>query len=106
METVNSQIEASHSGQWTIRTRSGKEYPVRDIFQSIGKRIQKSMGLGDVAVAFDPARAGVPWAAIRFLVNTEVDEIEKYSSIYEGVEIVSELITRYQKFEKRELQGT
>ncbi|KAJ5155849.1 hypothetical protein N7492_008652 [Penicillium capsulatum] len=106
MNTVNGQIEASRRGQWKIRTRAGKEYPVRDLFQSIAQWIQKFKELGDAAVAFDPTHAGVPWAAIRFLLDAGIDEVEKYSSIFEGVGIVSEFITRYGEVERKQLRGT
>ncbi|CAI7614662.1 unnamed protein product [Penicillium pancosmium] len=103
--TVNDQIELSRREQWKIRTRSGKEYLVRDFFQSIEKWVRKFKDVGDALVAFDPSHAGVPWAVIRFLLSAGVDEIQNYSSIFEGVEIVSEFIARYGEVEKKQLMG-
>lgn len=57
-------------------------------------------------MAFDPSHAGVPWAAIRYILDAGVDEIEKFSSIFEGIEIVSQFIARYEEVEKKQLSGT
>lgn len=105
LATVNNQIEKSRRELWKIRTRSGKEYLVRDFFQSIEKWVRKFKNVGDALVTFDPSHAGVPWAVIRFLLSAGVDEIQKYSSIFEGVEIISELIARYGEVEKKQLMG-
>lgn len=77
-----------------IRRKSGKPLILRDLYAKIVTCINKFKAIGDIVVQYDPAHAALPWAAVRFVLQAAVSEQELYTSMLEGLEYVSEVITR------------
>lgn len=42
---------------------------IRDVFSKISIWLEKLVGVGDVAVSYDPGHAALPWTGIRFLLK-------------------------------------
>jgi hypothetical protein len=53
--------------EWKV-TIGDKEYSVRGLVDKTVKILNKFVGVGDVAVSFDPVHAALPWAAVRFVL--------------------------------------
>lgn len=77
-----------------IKRKSGKPLVVRDLYAKIVACINKFKAIGDIVVQYDPAHAALPWAAVRLILTAAVSEHELYTSMLEGLEYVSEVITR------------
>lgn len=80
--------------QREIRRKNGKPLVLRDLYAKIVACINKFKAIGDIVVQYDPAHAALPWAALRLILQAAVSEHELYTSMLEGLEYVSEVITR------------
>ena len=96
--------------QWGFRRDSNNTIKVPDILAKITKWIERFIEVGDVAIQYDPGHAALPWAAVRFILKVghnfwllalgltaqvSVNDTEKYAVVLEGVEIISNLLVRY-----------
>ncbi|KAL3458362.1 ankyrin repeat-containing domain protein [Aspergillus heterothallicus] len=102
---IEGQVQQAKQKQWKFRKRSGEEVAVREVFEKITTWVTKFKELGDIASGIDPVHVGLPWAAVRFFLQLAVSDIERYSAMIEGAEIVSGIIARYAEVEKAELIG-
>ncbi|KFA71872.1 hypothetical protein S40288_07723, partial [Stachybotrys chartarum IBT 40288] len=79
---------------------SGETVILRDVFEKLVKWIDIFKEIGDIAVQYDPFHAALPWAGIRFLLQTAVNDHAKFGEVLEGVSWVAELICRYAVVER------
>ena len=49
---------------------------LRDLLEKIAKWIDYFKTIGDVAVQFDASNASLPWAAVRFLLQITVNDVQ------------------------------
>lgn len=84
---------------WKFKKPGGDVVIVRDVLEKIAKWVDRFKEVGDTAVQFDATYASLPWAAVRFLLQATVNDIELYGAMTIGLEIISRLITRYKEFE-------
>ncbi|KAL2827291.1 ankyrin repeat-containing domain protein [Aspergillus pseudoustus] len=102
---IETQVQQAKQNQWRFRKRNGEEVTVREVFEKIATWVAKFKEIGDIAAGIDPAHVGLPWAAVRFFLQLAVSDVERYSAMIEGVELVSGIIARYAEVEKAELIG-
>ncbi|KAI4122117.1 MAG: hypothetical protein LQ338_005993 [Usnochroma carphineum] len=89
----------------SVKRRNGEKLFIYDIFGKIAKWIEKFVSIGDVAVQYDPAHAALPWAAVRFVLQACISDVQKCAFILESMEKVSEIITWSRIHEKLYLTG-
>ena len=110
---------------WKYKKRDGEVVVLRDQLEKVIKWVNKFKEIGDVAVQYDPYHAALPWAGVRFILQVShrnlsqfpalltvvvipdqmvVNDIETYGAMIEGLELVSNLITRYAMIEWLYLQ--
>ncbi|SCO92739.1 related to WD40-repeat protein (notchless protein) [Fusarium oxysporum] len=77
--------------EWKV-TIGDKEYSARGLVDKTVNILNKFIGLGDVAVSFDPVHAALPWAAIRFVLVALTADSELRSQIIFGLAKVTSLI--------------
>ncbi|EXK77339.1 hypothetical protein FOQG_17952 [Fusarium oxysporum f. sp. raphani 54005] len=77
--------------EWKV-TIGDKEYSARGLVDKTVNILNKFVGVGDVAVSFDPVHAALPWAAVRFVVVTLTASSELRSQIIVGLTKVTSLI--------------
>ncbi|KAL3485038.1 hypothetical protein BJX62DRAFT_243369 [Aspergillus germanicus] len=102
---IETQVHEAKKKQWRFRKRNGEEVTVREVFEKIASWVTKFKGIGDIASGIDPLHVGLPWAAMRFFLQLAVNDVERYSAMIEGVEVVSGIIARYAEVEKAQLIG-
>ncbi|KAM5359025.1 hypothetical protein ACJA88_015235 [Fusarium oxysporum] len=94
-ERMAQAIQAGQHGreqrEWKV-TIGDKEYSVRGLVDKTVKILNKFVGVGDVAVSFDPVHAALPWAAVRFVLVTLTAGSEFRSQIIFGLAKVTSLI--------------
>ncbi|KAI9771411.1 MAG: hypothetical protein M1839_002801 [Geoglossum umbratile] len=90
--------------RWKYKNRKGETVILRHVFDKVTEWIDKFKQIGDVAVQYDPAHAALPWAAVRLVLQIAVSDSQTFGEIVEGIELVSNLITRYAIFEALYLQ--
>ncbi|RKK63627.1 Vegetative incompatibility protein HET-E-1 [Fusarium oxysporum] len=77
--------------EWKV-TIGHKEYSARGLVDKTVNILNKFVGVGDVAVSFDPVHAALPWAAVRFVLVTLTASSEIRSQIIVGLAKVTSLI--------------
>ncbi|OQD71649.1 hypothetical protein PENPOL_c001G07560 [Penicillium polonicum] len=102
---IEAQVHEAKKKQWRFRKRNGEEVTVREVFEKIATWVTKFKEIGDIASGVDPLHVGLPWAAVRFFLQMAVNDVERYSAMIEGVEVVSGIIARYAEVEKAQLIG-
>ncbi|KAF3923193.1 hypothetical protein ABW20_dc0109640 [Dactylellina cionopaga] len=83
---------------WKVTWR-GETLIVRDIAEKIQFWVKKFVEIGDAAVQYDPGHAAIPWAAVRFLLQTAIHDVENREGILIGIESVSRIISRCAAYE-------
>lgn len=91
--------DKSLQGRWKVKLPNREVIIVRDVLEKITRWIVRFREVGDIAVQYDPAQASLPWAAVRFLLQATVNDIEQYATMLMDIEVISRLITRYKEFE-------
>ena len=94
LHSVESVKKQYGQGKWSagVSLHGKKPINLNDLFSRIVVWIQKFVQIGDVAVQYDPGHAALPWAAIRFLLQVSINNVEKSQVILEGLEKASNLI--------------
>lgn len=64
--------------QWKFKRSNGEIVVVRDLLEKFVFWVNKFKAVGDVAVQYDATGASLPWAAIRFLLQTTVNDVETF----------------------------
>lgn len=68
--------------------------------------IRRFKDVGDIAAQYDPAHASLPWAAVRFLLQVSINNIEIQAGIVEDLEMITRSLARFKEFEKIHLSIT
>lgn len=104
---------------WKYTNFSGKVVIIRDVLDKVVVWIQKFKDIGDIVVQYDPSHAALPWSGIRFLLQVRftgcdemyayqfqiaVNDSQTFGSMCEGVESISNLISRCAFIELRYLE--
>lgn len=92
--------------RWKVKKSDGEIVVLRDVMDKLILWIAKFKEVGDIAVQFDPVHAGLPWAALRFLLQAAVNDIEIFKALAESLETVSRLITKHAILECIYLPGS
>ena len=92
--------------RWVLKKGSGETLVIRDLVDKIAVWVGKFIKVGDVAVQYDTTHAALPWAAVRFLLQMTLSDVQIFGAMAEGVETVSRLISRFAIFEAAYLHGS
>lgn len=64
-----------------FKNAHGEVIIVRDLLEKIAGWVNKFKERGDTVVQYDPVHAALPWAAVRFLLQTVVNDIELFGAM-------------------------
>ncbi|TVY64249.1 Ankyrin repeat domain-containing protein [Lachnellula suecica] len=103
LQAVETKKEACREKRWKY-TKGRKEVIVRDQLEKIVAWVNKFKEIGDLAVQYDPVHAALPWAGVRFFLQIPVGYFEIAGAMLEGLEVVTNLISRCAILEKLYLQ--
>ncbi|TEY67148.1 hypothetical protein BOTCAL_0129g00200 [Botryotinia calthae] len=104
LDLVQKQEVKAQERKWKLRKKNGQVIIIRDIFVKLAVWMEKFKSIGDIIVQYDPVHASLPWAVIRFLLQAAVSDINSNGAILEGMEIVVNLLARYEIVEYLHLQ--
>jgi hypothetical protein len=99
LKAAEEKRELCLSKRWKYRRSNGDEVILRDVLEKIAKWVHLFKGVGDAAVQFDPTAASLPWAAVRFLLQTVVNDVQVFGAMITDLEVISRLVARYRRFE-------
>ncbi|OCK92067.1 uncharacterized protein K441DRAFT_615385, partial [Cenococcum geophilum 1.58] len=91
--------------RWKYTKPNGDVIILRDIFEKIATWVNTFKQVGDLATQSDPTHMSLPWAGVRLLLQVSVNDVQTFGAMAEGVEFVSNLITRSAIIEALYLQG-
>ena len=80
---AQSQKDETWKKRLSVKRRNGERVFVYDIFGKTAIWIQKFISVGDAAVQYDPAHAALPWAAVRFVLQACISDVQKCAFILE-----------------------
>lgn len=86
--------------RWKYTKSNGHVIIIRDLCEKMVKWVDKFKATGDFAVQYDPSHASLPWAAVRFLLQLSVNDIQIFGAMAEGLETVTCEITRCHLYEQ------
>ena len=79
---------------WKYKNAKGQVVYLQDIFSKVVKWLETFKQIGNTVSQYDPVHTALPWAGVRLLLQIAVNDSQTYSTMAEGVELVSDLITR------------
>ncbi|GKT51761.1 uncharacterized protein ColSpa_11942 [Colletotrichum spaethianum] len=99
---------------WRFTKRSEEVILVRDLLEMIVDWINSFKAIGDTVGQFDPTHAALTWAAVRFLLQIAVSEVELFGALVNDcihltaliVEYIARMMVRYRAFEAFYLRGS
>ncbi|XWW92576.1 hypothetical protein V2A60_000501 [Cordyceps javanica] len=106
IKTVNEKRQLCIRRQYKFKTPSGRVVIIRDLLEKMAKWLDRFKGAVDAAVQYDPAHAALPWAAVRFILQIALDDIQAHGSIFEAVESFTRMMGRCAKVEELHLDKT
>jgi hypothetical protein len=74
--------------QWKIKKLDGSEIVVRNELEKVVTWVNKFKEVGDQAANYDPSHAALPWAAVRLILQTTINDVEIFTGMVEGIEKV------------------
>ncbi|KAJ0299460.1 hypothetical protein Brms1b_013115 [Colletotrichum noveboracense] len=92
--------------RWKFTRPNGEVVIVRDILEKIARWIQRFKETGDTIVQYAPNHAALPWAAVRFLLQMAVSEVQLFGAMADGLENTARMLVRYRVFESLYLRGS
>lgn len=69
---------------------------MRDVLENIAGWVNKFKEAGDMVVQYDPVHASLPWAAVRFLLQTVVNDVELFGAMVNDCKAPSFALARSQ----------
>lgn len=102
---VQQRLDECVGKQWEYTKINGERVVVRRLLEKIFRTVNKFKEAGDVAVQYDPAHAALPWAAVRFVLQAAINNVETFGAMLQGVEVVAEVIVTYAEVERLLIVG-
>ena len=81
--------------RWRIINSRGERIVLRDKMENMMRWINTYRDLGAGAAKIDSASANWPWAAVRFILQTTVNDEGLFKAISDSLEKIAKLITRH-----------
>ena len=100
LKVAKTKHDESVRRRWRMPRRGKQDIIVRDVMEKIIGWIDRFKDVGDNAVQYDPGHAALPWAAVRFVLQSVVNYTEVEREILEGIELVTRLLAGFREVEK------
>ena len=92
LHSIEAQRDTYRKQRTTFKNPKGEVVVLSDIFAKVAKWIKKFVEVGDTAVQYDPGHAALPWAAVRFILQSSLNHAEQHGMILEGVEAITRVL--------------
>ncbi|KAM0425806.1 hypothetical protein ACHAPT_009057 [Fusarium lateritium] len=89
-----------------FRDADGNEIITCDLFQKMACSIEQFKQGGHVELQADAINASFPWAAIRFLLRTSIDDVQEYGLVVSDLERIAHVMTKCYQIEHQYLQDS
>ncbi|KAK0628103.1 hypothetical protein DIS24_g10797 [Lasiodiplodia hormozganensis] len=92
LHIVEKKGQEAWNNRISFKRKSGEVVFLHDIFAKVARWVKKFVEVGDAAVQYDPAHAALPWAAVRFILQVSINDIQRQAAVLESVEDVAQAI--------------
>lgn len=92
LHSIETQRDTYRSQRTTCKGPKGEVVVLSDVFAKVAKWIKKFVEVGDLAMQYDLGHAALPWAAVRFILQTSLNHAEQHAMILEGVEKIARVL--------------
>ncbi|KAF1994380.1 hypothetical protein P154DRAFT_32248 [Amniculicola lignicola CBS 123094] len=103
LEATQRKRELVEDGRWTLPIM-GRRISVRGEADKVIRWLDRFKQAGDVAVNADPVHAGLPWAAIRLILQAVVSDQEQLDALFSGLERIVYVLSRCKVYSELYLQ--
>ncbi|KAI0190179.1 hypothetical protein EV127DRAFT_389290 [Xylaria flabelliformis] len=83
----------------------GRTIYIRDVLEKISVWVKKLIAIGDVVIQYDPRHTALPWAAMRLIMQTGINDLEVFGYITVSLENLASIITQCYIIESVYLNG-
>ncbi|KAI0856607.1 hypothetical protein F4860DRAFT_398338 [Xylaria cubensis] len=83
----------------------GRTIYIRDVLEKISVWVKKLIAIGDVVIQYDPTHAALPWAAMRLIMQTGINDLEVFGYITVSLENLASIIAQCYIIESVYLNG-
>jgi hypothetical protein len=84
--------------RWTVSVRD-RTIIVRDLMEKTIVGVNRFKEVVNQAVSYDPHHTALPWAAIRFFLQSTVNEVEVFAVVMELVDSIANMLVQCQILE-------
>lgn len=92
VQVVENRRQEAWKNRTSFKRSNGEVVFLHDIFAKVAQWVKKFVEVGDAIVQYDPAHAALPWAAVRFLLQASINDIQCQAAVLESVEDVAQTI--------------
>ncbi|KAK4225942.1 hypothetical protein QBC38DRAFT_529985 [Podospora fimiseda] len=102
LKAANDKKDESMKKRWKVVIK-GCTIILRDVLDKITVWVSKLMKIRDTIVQYDPVCAALPWAAVRFILQAAVNDVETFDFVPQSLENIANFIAYFGVFELRYL---
>jgi hypothetical protein len=100
LKAAEEKREQCKDRQWKIKKKNGSIIVLRDVFDKMVKWLNKLEAIVNFVAQLDSVHLALPWAAIKFFLQISKGDSERLGAVYDGMEMITNLIGRYAIFEE------
>ncbi|KAI0554188.1 hypothetical protein F4679DRAFT_579797 [Xylaria curta] len=83
----------------------GRTIYIRDVLEKISVWVKKLIAIGDIAIQYDSRHAALPWATMRLIMQTGINDLEVFGYIIVSVENLASIMAQCYIIESVYLNG-
>ena len=99
LQTVEERRLVCFQKRTKITLPNGKVIILYEVVGKIAHWVRAFKAVGDVVLQCNPATAGLPWAALQFLLQAAITDNQIEGLIATNLETISRMIAKYREFE-------
>ncbi|KAJ2991079.1 hypothetical protein NUW58_g2655 [Xylaria curta] len=93
LEAANKRKEACVEKRWKL-VINGRPVYIRDVLEKLSVWVKKLLAIGDIAIQYDPEHAALPWAAMRFIMQSSINDLEVFGHIIVSLESLASIVAQ------------
>ncbi|KAJ8119211.1 hypothetical protein ONZ43_g3796 [Nemania bipapillata] len=101
---VNKRKEECLKERWRLKI-SGRDIFIRNVLEKLCGWVKKLIAIGDIVIQYDPIHAALPWAAVRFIMQTGINDLDVFSHVILSLENIASIVAQCHVIEAVYLSG-
>ncbi|KAI0481698.1 hypothetical protein F4859DRAFT_475673 [Xylaria cf. heliscus] len=93
LAAANERKEECLKKRWRL-VINGRTIYIRDVLEKLSVWAKKLVAIGDIAIQYDPVHAALPWAAVRLVLQTGINDLETFGHVIISLENLASIIAQ------------